>query len=175
MRHHIDAIKSSIHVNDYASRYLDIKQGVALCPFHVERTPSLRLHREYFFCFGCGAGGDVIKFAARYHELSNGDAIRLLAAESGISLTPPPKLKPYDRAKEERIAAEAEEWRNQVRKRAKNWPAADLLRAMSRRELVDEYKGHRTKDLGEEMRAIMRDTEQWVKAITPLVQASLNA
>ena len=41
------------------------RNGMACCPFHNDRHPSLKLNEEYFFCFGCGAKGDVIDFAAQ--------------------------------------------------------------------------------------------------------------
>ena len=166
----IQAIKAAIRLDEYAARYVDFKRGAAKCPFHEEKTASFRVKGEFFKCFGCGVGGDVITFAAKYHDISTADAIRLLAEEAGISLATKAKLKPYDRARDQRIAEEADEWRHQVRKRAKNWPATDLLRAMPRRELIEEYKAHRTKQLGEEMRDIMRDYDYWVKSITPLIK-----
>jgi len=170
MNCNIQAIKAAIQMEEYASRYVDFKRGAAMCPFHAEKTASFRVKGEFFKCFGCGVGGDVITFAVKYHNISIRQAIDLLAGEAGIDLAPLVKLSAYDSAKEQRIAAEADEWRNQVRKRAKNWPATDLLRAMPRRELIEEYKSHRTKQLGEEMREIMRDHDQWVKTITPLIK-----
>jgi DNA primase len=170
MNCNIQAIKAAMQMEEYASRYVDFKRGAAMCPFHAEKTASFRVKGEFFKCFGCGVGGDVITFAARYHDISVRQAIQLLANEAGVALSGISKANKYDRAKEQRIAAEADEWRNQVRKRAKNWPATDLLRAMPRRELIEEYKSHRTKQLGEEMREIMRDHDQWVKTITPLIK-----
>ena len=171
----IQSIKAAIHMEEYAARYVDFKRGAAKCPFHEEKTASFRVKGDFFKCFGCGVGGDVITFAAKYHDISTADAIRLLAEEAGISLATKAKLKPYDRARDQRIAEEADEWRHQVRKRAKNWPATDLLRAMPRRELIEEYKTHRTKQLGEEIREIMRDYDHWVKMITPLLRKAIEA
>ncbi len=43
------------------------------CPFHADRTPSMKLNEDYFYCFGCGASGDVIDLAARLFGLSSYD------------------------------------------------------------------------------------------------------
>jgi len=57
-----------------------------LCPFHPERTPSLGVSREagLFHCFGCGAGGDVIRFVERIQRLSFPEAVSWLARRAGI-------------------------------------------------------------------------------------------
>jgi DNA primase len=174
MRQAIDDIKAAITVDDYAGRYLDIRRGVALCPFHKEKTPSFRVYERYWKCHGCQAGGDLIEFARCFHGISIGAAIHRLAEEAGVELTEQPKRKPYDVAKEQRIIAEAEEWRRQVRTRARNWPATELLLAMSKRDLVEAYKLHRTPELGAEMRVVMRDADLWVKAMTPLVDTLVD-
>jgi DNA primase len=59
-----------------------------LCPFHPERTPSLGVSREagLFHCFGCGAGGDVIRFIERTAHVSFPEAVRRLACRAGIVL-----------------------------------------------------------------------------------------
>lgn len=41
-----------------------LPNGMTCCPFHQDRHPSLKLNEEYYFCFGCGASGDVINFTA---------------------------------------------------------------------------------------------------------------
>lgn len=64
-----------IHVN---------RSGMAKCPFHNDRTPSMKLDRR-FHCFGCGADGDVIDFAARLFGLVNKAAAEKLASDFGIS------------------------------------------------------------------------------------------
>lgn len=52
----------------------------SLCPFHVERTPSFKIddERGAFYCFGCGARGDVIDFVAKLRGISLGEAVRVL-------------------------------------------------------------------------------------------------
>ena len=59
-----------------------------LCPFHEEKTASFGVSREagLFHCFGCGAGGDVIGFVCRFHQISFREAIERLAERAGIHL-----------------------------------------------------------------------------------------
>ena len=60
------------------------------CPFHNDRTPSMKLNEDYFYCFGCGATGDVIDLAARLFNLSSYDAAKKLAYDFGIDPDKPP-------------------------------------------------------------------------------------
>ena len=59
-----------------------------LCPFHDEKSPSLSVSvaRNLFHCFGCGAGGDVIRFVERIEHLSFTEAVERLAGRAGIQL-----------------------------------------------------------------------------------------
>lgn len=59
------------------------RSGMACCPFHNDRIPSLKLDHR-FHCFGCGADGDVIDFTAKYFAISPYDAAKRLAKEFGI-------------------------------------------------------------------------------------------
>ena len=82
-----ETIKAAISVKQAAEHYgLKVsRNGMACCPFHNDRHPSLKLNEEYFFCFGCGAKGDVIDFVARLFDLSSYEAAQRLAADFGIS------------------------------------------------------------------------------------------
>ena len=83
-------IKAAISVKRAAEHYgLKVsRNGMACCPFHHDRHPSLKLNENYFFCFGCGAKGDVIDLVARMFELSGYEAAQRLAADFGISTEP---------------------------------------------------------------------------------------
>lgn len=79
-------------ITDIASSYINLKrQGrnlVGLCPFHGEKTPSFNIYPETgsFYCFGCGAGGDVITFIKRIENLDYIEAVRFLAQRAGIDM-----------------------------------------------------------------------------------------
>ena len=57
-----ETVKAAVTPRMAAERYgLPIQQGgMVCCPFHADRTPSMKLNEDYFYCFGCGATGDVI-------------------------------------------------------------------------------------------------------------------
>jgi DNA primase len=59
-----------------------------LCPFHGEKTPSFHVNRDkgFFHCFGCGVGGDVIKFVELHERVGFMEAVRLLAAKFGLTV-----------------------------------------------------------------------------------------
>ena len=82
-----ETIKEAISVKQSAEHYglKASRNGMACCPFHNDRHPSLKLNEDYFFCFGCGAKGDVIDLVARLFDLSGYEAAQRLAADFGIS------------------------------------------------------------------------------------------
>ena len=86
-----ETLKVTISVKQAAEHYvLKVnRNGMACCPFHNDRHPSLKLNEEYFFCFGCGAKGDVIDFMARLFDLSSYEAAQKLAADFGLDPKPP--------------------------------------------------------------------------------------
>ena len=83
-------IKAAISVKQAAEHY-GLKAGrnsMACCPFHSDRHPSLKLNEDYFFCFGCGAKGDVIDLVVRLFDLSGYEAAQKLTADFGIATEP---------------------------------------------------------------------------------------
>ena len=85
-----ETIKAAVSVKQAAEHYgLKVSHnGMACCPFHHDRHPSLKLNEDYFFCFGCGAKGDVIDLVARLFDLSGYEAAQRLAADFAISTEP---------------------------------------------------------------------------------------
>ena len=64
------------------------KNFKALCPFHPEKTPSFMIypHKQFFICYGCGAGGDLITFVMRHEQVDFPEAVRLLAEKAGVAV-----------------------------------------------------------------------------------------
>src|SRR3984893_13252722 len=60
----------------------------ALCPFHHEKTPSFVVNpdKQFFHCFGCGVGGNVVRFLMRQEHLEFPEAVRFLAQKAGIDV-----------------------------------------------------------------------------------------
>ena len=81
-----EAVKQSVSTRDAAAFYgIEVKRnGMACCPFHDDKNPSMKLNEEYFYCFGCGATGDVIDLTARLYNLSPKEAAEKLAQDFGL-------------------------------------------------------------------------------------------
>lgn len=86
-----DILKARITVLQAAAHYgVKIGQnGMCRCPFHPDKTPSMKINETYFYCFGCHSTGDVIDFTARLFNLSPLEAARKLAADFGIDPNTP--------------------------------------------------------------------------------------
>ena len=86
-----EIVKATVSVRQAAECYgLKLsRNNMVCCPFHDDRHPSLKLDENYFFCFGCGAKGDVIDLVARLFNLSSYEAAQKLAADFGLDPKPP--------------------------------------------------------------------------------------
>ena len=83
-------IKDSADIVELLSKYLQLRRAgnswKACCPFHSEKTPSFHVNpaRQTFHCFGCGVGGDALKFIMMFENLDYPTALRRLADMNGI-------------------------------------------------------------------------------------------
>ena len=88
----VEEVKMHSDIVDIVGSYISVKRAgntfKACCPFHNEKTPSFNVHpqRQIYHCFGCGAGGDVIKFVQEYEKVDFMTALRLLAEKANITL-----------------------------------------------------------------------------------------
>ena len=99
-----EAVKQSVTVREAAQMYgIEVnRSGMACCPFHDDKNPSMKLNEEYFYCFGCGATGDVIDFTARLYNLSPKEAAEKLAQDFGLAYdSQAPPRRRYVRQKTE--------------------------------------------------------------------------
>ncbi|MBM62891.1 MAG: DNA primase [Acidobacteria bacterium] len=91
----IEDLKVQADIVQVVQDYLPLKKVgnsyKGLCPFHSEKTPSFHVHRDkaFFHCFGCGAGGDVLKFLELQEKLGFQDAVQHLAQRFGIQVPEP--------------------------------------------------------------------------------------
>jgi DNA primase len=88
----IESLKNSINIVDVVGNFIELRKAganyKANCPFHGEKTPSLVVSptKQIFHCFGCGIGGDSIKFVMEIEKLSYPEAIEKLASMHNFSL-----------------------------------------------------------------------------------------
>lgn len=96
-----EAVKAAVTPRMAAERYgLPVRQGnMICCPFHADRTPSMKLNEDYFYCFGCGATGDVIDLVARLFHLPPAEAAKRLAEDFGVAEQKPSVLARLKRGK----------------------------------------------------------------------------
>ena len=81
-----EMVKQFVTVREAAERYgIEVKRGgMVCCPFHDDKNPSMKLNEEYFYCFGCGATGDVIDLTARLYNLSPKEVAEKLVQDFGL-------------------------------------------------------------------------------------------
>lgn len=91
-RETIEEIRARCDIADVIGSYITLKPAgarlKALCPFHKEKTPSFTVSpdRQIYHCFGCGAGGDVIRFLQEYEKVDFMTALQMLADRAGMDL-----------------------------------------------------------------------------------------
>ena len=97
----IDAIHNTVDIVSVIGEYTKLTKRGAVdwwgcCPFHSEKTPSFRVDAEkkMYYCFGCHAGGDVVKFVMEMEKLSYPEALTQLAQQSGIPVRYEDGVKP---------------------------------------------------------------------------------
>jgi DNA primase len=106
MSSQVDQIKERLAIQDVVSAYIKIeKTGAnykARCPFHNEKTPSFFISpaRNSYYCFGCGAKGDIFSFVQEFEGLDFMGSLKVLAEKSGIELV---KENPKTRSERERL------------------------------------------------------------------------
>jgi DNA primase len=89
----IEAVRERTDIAKLVSQYLTLKKSghdslSGLCPFHQEKTASFSISpsKQVFYCFGCGKGGDAIKFLIELEHLSFAEAVERLAQQAGVRL-----------------------------------------------------------------------------------------
>ena len=99
----IEEVRMKNDIVDVISQYVKLSRKgssyFGLCPFHNEKTPSFSVtpSKQMYYCFGCGAGGNVYNFIMEYENYSFGEALSHLAGRAGVEL---PKIEYSREAKE---------------------------------------------------------------------------
>jgi DNA primase len=133
LKHHADIVTV---IQDYVSLKKTGATYKGLCPFHGEKTPSFHVNRDkgFFHCFGCGVGGDVLKFLELHDKIGFADAVKQLAQRFGMPL---PELEQSD---EQRASAAERETLLKVHESAAAWFRAQLATtaaARIRKQIAD--------------------------------------
>ncbi len=135
----IERVRDASPLADVVQQYVALRRvgrrATGLCPFHAEKTPSFSVNEEIgrYYCFGCGAKGDVFAFVQDLEHLDFAGAVEWLANRSGITLRYTTGGEGRDRQRRKRLVeamAQAVEWYHQrLLTAADARPARDYLRA----------------------------------------------
>ncbi|MFW1677450.1 DNA primase [Pontibacter sp. JAM-7] len=109
-QHFIDDLLARINIIDVLDGRVEKlkrsgKNYSGLCPFHKEKTPSFTANQEkqFYYCFGCGAGGNALGFLMDYEHLSFPEAMETLAKQAGMEI--PKEDNPQQRQQDQRLKA----------------------------------------------------------------------
>jgi DNA primase len=98
-----DRVKQQADIVRVIGEYVRLKKSgqnfSGLCPFHSEKTPSFSVNasKQFYYCFGCGVGGDVFKFVMEMDKITFPEAVRAVAEKSGIAIPAPRERSPEER------------------------------------------------------------------------------
>lgn len=136
-----EEIKRAVSVPE-AARYYGIEaknNGMCRCPFHDDRHPSMKLYTDNYYCFGCGAHGDVIELAGRLFGLTAMQAAEKLIMDFGLDIPIKRKLSPAE--KKNRIMKANEALRSEKINRAFHLAIRDLRQILAGcKEKLDDWK-----------------------------------
>ena len=98
-----DEVKQSLNIRRVIEFYgcKVNRAGQFACPFHNDHRPSASIKNNYFNCFVCGAGGDLITFTAKLHGLKNYDACKKLVSDFNLNISTVPQTQ-MDRLRADR-------------------------------------------------------------------------
>ena len=142
----VEEVRSRNDIVDIISGYVRLqKRGsnyFGLCPFHNEKSPSFSVSpgKQMYYCFGCGAGGNVITFLMEYENYTFAEALKVLADRAGVT------LPQEDNSKEAKAREELRTTLLKINKLAANFfywqlhqPQGEVgYRYFRNRELTDE-------------------------------------
>ena len=101
-----DEVKQQLNIRQVVEfyGYKVNRNGQFICAFHNDHKPSASIKNDYFNCFVCGAGGDLITFTAKLHGLSNINACKKLVSDFGLNISTEPQTQ-VDKLKADRERA----------------------------------------------------------------------
>jgi DNA primase len=137
-QHFIDDLLARVNIVDVVDGRVKLKRAgknySGLCPFHKEKSPSFSVSpdKQFYYCFGCGAGGNALGFLMEYDRLNFPEAVEELAKLAGVDV-PRDEGRPADHQREQEIKRQFEALEHS------NRYFQDMLRSSSERERAIGY------------------------------------
>ena len=147
------------------------RSGMACCPFHNDKTPSMKIYPDHFYCFGCGESGDGTGFVAKLFGISQLEAAKKISYDFGLNLfngeiAVPVKKAPNSNAEYFRWLKNAQsavsEYLNKLYQRRKNPLFVESMQKMSYIEYLNEILRYGTDS---EKREMFRDNPKEIQNI----------
>ena len=133
---------SRVDIADVVGRHVELKRGgtnlMGLCPFHAEKSPSFSVSpvKQFYYCFGCGASGDAIRFLTEHTGMSFVDAVTELAQGVGMQV-PQEQVSPEERERRQRLSERRLSLTDVLQRAAQHY----RTQLKASREAVDYLKG----------------------------------
>lgn len=126
----VQTIKDRLMMRDVLERYgyQADRKGFMCCPFHNEKTPSMRIYEKYFHCFGCQEHGDIVSFVQKLFNLSFPETLRKIDADFGLNIYGDHTFEDIRRSHYQQMAVKAKKERAKREKEALDseyWKAFD--------------------------------------------------
>lgn len=165
----VQTIKERLTMRDILDRYgyATDKKGFMCCPFHNEKTPSMRIYEKDYHCFGCQEHGDIITFVQKIFGLSFLDALRKIDADFGLNIYGDHSFEELRKShyKNRAIQAERERMKQQKETADKEyWAAFDEWK-----RLLDNRKIYQPKTPNDDLHPLFVESLQKLKYQEQLV------
>lgn len=134
-------IKSMISVRQVAESYgLKVnRNGMACCPFHNDKYPSMKIDSSHYYCFGCGAHGDAVGYVAEMFSLSQYDAACKIIQDFNLPIETEHKISD-DEKNAYRKLVEQKQYAETVKKRFERWADETIDQLKECKHLIEEAK-----------------------------------
>ena len=156
----VQTIKDRLTMREVLGRYgyTADKKGFICCPFHSEKTPSMRIYGKDYHCFGCQEHGDVITFVQKLFGLSFQDTLRKIDADFGLNIYGDHSFEEFRRSHYQQQALQAKRERE---KREKQKAEEDYWAAFDEwKRLDDNRRIYRPKSNDEELHPLFVESLQ---------------
>ena len=164
----VEQIRQANDIVELIQSYIPLKRTggtwKALCPFHNEKTPSFSVNqdRQFYYCFGCGAGGNAIGFVMNFEQSEFPQALETLARDAGLEV-PREESKAQQRKSSENaeiievLELASKFYQFQLRQHSDKDEAMELLDLVGRELMRYRSWGHRGRVLGKESEKEFQD------------------